>query len=144
MEITVRGVDDLERVGARLVAAGRGGLLDAVGDGMHDGVQALPERVSANAGRVLPQRGGLARLASGARTTVTRTHDGIRVVVAGSVNVELVDRGRVVHPVYGNRSVSVAQSVPSRAFSDPIEQEVPRIREGAEQAVRDLARHIES
>lgn len=94
--------------------------------------------IRSSARSTLPSRGGLAALIASASVTT-------KVVMGANPKVSLrtdlaghalapIDRGTVRHPVYG-RGRWVTQSVTPGYFSDPVRNDMPRIRRGVERTV---------
>lgn len=134
MPVEVTIVADTEKL-ARLSA-----VLKRVGDQqlrreLYRGIQraTVPMKAAARASALqrLPKRGGLAgKVASSKLSTRTRggRNPSVRIVASGGVDLRSMDRGRLRHPVFGNRRVWVNQSVAARWFTDPMRATAPAAR----------------
>lgn len=94
------------------------------------------------AGRRLPQRGGLARRVAAARMSTVRrggSNPGVSIRAKGMAQLAGMDAGRVRHPVFGNRAVWVVQEVTGGWFSDPMLAGGDDARKAIEQAMDDVA-----
>lgn len=117
IDVRITGADKLTEVGKRLKAAGDKGLRKEFLAGMQRAGAPLKAEAQASARTHLPHRGGLAAEAAGSGFSVrTRTAGrsvGVRVVAKGRKVRALgaLDRGRLRHPVYGNRNVWVTQHI---------------------------------
>lgn len=99
----------------------------------------------AEAGRRLPQRGGLARRVAGAKLSTRRKggrNPGVAIVAKGMDQLARMDEGQVKHPVYGNRDVWVTQDITGGWFSEPMEAGKPEAARQIEEAMDDLAVEI--
>ncbi len=92
----------------------------------------LKEAAQSSARANLPQSGGLAETVGQAKfrtkTISGGKRVGVRVVATGKHNIRAMDRGRLRHPVFGNRAVWVEQSIKPGWFSDAIQDGAPRVR----------------
>ncbi len=97
------------------------------------------------AGRRLPQRGGLAQRVAGARLSTRRKggrNPGVAIVAKGMDQLAAMDAGQVKHPVYGNRDVWVSQQVTGGWFSDPMAAGKDDVARDVEEVLDDLAAKI--
>ncbi len=147
VDVTVRGANELERLGRRLKAAGAGELKKELLRGIRASNKPTIAAVRASARERLPQRGGLAALVAGSRigtrTRLTGQSVGVQIKGTGKVNVSGINDGFVRHPVFGNRKVFVTQQVAAGWFDEPIEKAAPAIRKEIQAAMSDVARKIE-
>jgi hypothetical protein len=97
----------------------------------------------------LPQRGGLAARVAGARFSVRATagrNPRVRITATeagrGKVNLASLDRGRLRHPLFGDRGHWFSQAVPPQWFSGPIAARADAVRAELEQAVTAVERFI--
>lgn len=125
MDISIRGVDAVEKA-ARIVKdiepTQRKVLLAAIRKPMKNTVRKMKD----NAGDKLPQAGGFAdevrTTKIGVRTRTQGKSAGVRLhAKLPGRDLRNIDRGRLRHPVFGNRSNWVTQSVVPRTFSEPFE-----------------------
>ncbi|ODA89971.1 hypothetical protein ATY41_02720 [Leifsonia xyli subsp. xyli] len=80
----------------------------------------------------LPQKGGLAKWAGVMPALITdfRT-DRQQVIIRDSKrghDLEAIDRGRLRHPLYGNRNYWYEQQIAPGFFTETVQAETPRIR----------------
>ena len=101
----------------------------------------IPDVVRA-AGR-LPQAGGLSAAAAGARFSVRVVHQGVALLATAPVNLERLDRGKIRHPVWGQRDVWVAQRVKAGFWSDPVRADEPRAQAELEAAGRRIVAKVD-
>lgn len=125
-----RAADDVPTTTQRALAASGPRLVDAARAGA----------------RILPRRGGLAARVAGARFTVDEVRGagsaaGIRLTVAGDLDLEALDAGTVHHPVHGNRRVWVTQRVPAGWLTKAVE-EIAADETVRDRLAEDVARSI--
>lgn len=143
----VRGADQLVDLGRALKDAPRELRKGLLAEIRREGKPAV-EDVREAARSLLPKSGGLADLVArqsyGIRTRMSGRSAGVRVTGTGrSVRgLRSVDAGRLRHPVFGNRSVWVQQSVPPGFFSNTLADDAPRFRVGVQRAMEDTAQKI--
>lgn len=150
-DFEIRGADEFLRLSKALKHAGRTDLRKELHAGLKRAARPLIPKTRAEAMRRLPQGGGLAaRVAKVPQRVDVRTgrDPGVRLVVSkssrGSAAAAGANRGVVRHPVFGNRDVWVAQSVPPGWFDDPIKDSAraPAIRRDLEQAIETVAERV--
>lgn len=142
-DFEVRGSAELARLARGLKEAGNGGLQRELRRRIRAAVKPVIPDVRQSAYRTLPKRGGLAeRVGKQAYGIRTALGSGASVRLAGRGMKELrdIDRGRLRHPVFGNRKVWKAQAVTPGFFSDAVERRAPKIRGEIAKAVGDVAR----
>src|SRR5213596_1517886 len=88
-----RFVQDLRATAARLVPA--------LSDSVADELKAVAQAAESRAASILPKRGGLAARVSAMTFRVTRKGLTTTLEIRSEVNLDRIDRGSVVHPVYG-------------------------------------------
>lgn len=143
---SVRGSDELTTLARRLKDAGSGDLRKELLAGIREaGKKVIPE-IREAAQDTLPRSGGLAeRVASQAYATRTSLAlSGAKVSIVGRGMKELgdIDRGRLRHPVYGNRDTWSQQAVKPGFFSVTIAKRAPLIRKDIENALDDIAHKL--
>lgn len=147
IDASVRGANELEALGRRFKEAGAKDLRKELLAGIRKTNKPTISAIRASARAELPHGGGLAEIVAssriGTRTKLSGSRVGVEIKGVGKVGLAGLNRGRLRHPVYGNRKVWVSQQVPAGWFSDPIEKDMPRIRAGIEDAMQDVARKIE-
>lgn len=98
-------------------------LLDSIRDDLKDVGQAVERRAAS----ILPKRGGLARQVSAMTLSVTRKGSAATLTVRSDFNLDRLDQGSVIHPVYG-RPPLVRQAIPDGFWSNVIRDAIPRIQ----------------
>lgn len=148
-DFEVRGANQLEEVARRLKAAGAGDLRKELLAGIRAANKPVIAEIRASARENLPKSGGLAALiASSSYGTRTRTSgNSVGVQIRGTSRsvkgLRALNAGRLRHPVFGNRSTWVEQSVTPGFFSKPIEKSKEELRHGIETVLADIAKRIE-
>lgn len=137
---------DLGVLAKNLKEAGDGDLRKQLLAAIRKGAgKAIPD-IRASASRTLPRRGGLAaRVASqkfAVRTSLALGGGSVRIIGQGMKELGDLDRGSLRHPVYGDRSNWVVQSVVPGFFSKPITAKLPEIADDVKEAVDDVSRQI--
>lgn len=116
-------------------------LEPALSDSAAEDLKAVGEAVERRAASILPKRGGLARRVSAMTLKISRNGKTTSLTVRSEFNLDRIDRGSVVHPVYG-RAPLVAQAVPSGFWSKVIEGSKPRIEKNMTQALDRVIKDI--
>jgi len=141
------GAAELEAIGRRFKAMSGTPFRKELLRGIRETNKSTIAEVRANARATLPARGGLAALVAaskiGTRTRLSGASAEVQIKGTGKLNISDLNRGRLRHPVFGDRSTWVEQTVPGGWFDNPINQEPPRIRSGIGGALADVARKIE-
>lgn len=90
----------------------------------------------------LPKRGGLNAVVASAGMAHQRRAGGIRITARGITQLKLTNDGAVRHPVYGEPSTWVGQSIPKAKnwFEKPIRDGMPKVRAELEKALDKLLR----
>ncbi|MCX6399236.1 MAG: hypothetical protein NTX33_04795 [Propionibacteriales bacterium] len=148
MEIEVRGAHDLEALAKRLKSADDGKeLRKQLLREIRQSAKPVIGKVKASARDKLPSRGGLAdsvaRSRIGVRTRVSGKNAGVRIEAKNGIDVRSLDRGRLRHPVFGNRNNWVNQEVEPGWFSEPLTESLPHVRRGVIDAMDAVAKRIE-
>lgn len=147
-DIVIVGADQLAAVTKRLKAAGEQGkgLRKQLLKEIRLAAKPLVQDVRQSAMDTLPASGGLnrqIRKGIGVRTRAAGKSVGVRIVAKNRYAIKSMDKGRLRHPVFGNRDVWVAQSVPPGWFTRPVEAGADEARKGALRAINDIARKVE-
>lgn len=94
---------------------------------------------------ILPKRGGLNRHVAGNKLATRARQGGVHVMSVTRSQARLIDRGKVRHPVFGNRDVWRTTDVPSGWFTRPMQDGAPAARKELaavfDDVARDIARH---
>lgn len=144
MDLRVTGADDLAALSKRLREAGNKDLRRELFRGIQRTTKPVRLAMSAHAGRVLPQRGGLAaKMARSRFSTKTRTgrNPGVVIAVRNPIDVRSIDRGRVRHLTFGHRPWK-DQAVAPGAFTEPFEDAAPVVRRELLGAMAEVAGRV--
>lgn len=147
-DIVIVGADQLAAVTKRLKAAGEQGkgLRKELLKRIRLAAKPLVQDVRNSAMDTLPAKGGLnrrIRTGIGVRTRAAGKSVGVRIVAKNRYAIKQMDKGRLRHPVFGNREVWVQQSVPPGWFTKPVEAGADDARKGAVEAINYIARKVE-
>lgn len=119
-EVTIKGAEELEHLG-RVLRVSDKRFKRELAKAVRDAARPAGEVVRAAYAARLPRSGGLAaRIAASAvsaRTTTTGAHIGARVTLRNQHSLRSIERGRLRHPVFGNREVWVSQPIPAEIGS---------------------------
>ena len=137
---------DLQKFSQNLNAAAR--EIDAeVERAIKEATRPLIAAARAEALRTLPSRGGLSRkvAASQFSSGAVRTSGGVgyRVSARNKYNISSIDKGRVRHPVFGNRKVWARQGVNPGWFSEPAKAAEPRVNRAIRAAMERTVKRVE-
>lgn len=121
-EVDIRGIENLERLGKRLRDTGNKTLQKELFKGITRATKPIKAAAKTAAIAELPRGGGLNReFAKATYSTRSRTRGrnvGVRIVgKRKGHDIYAVDRGRLRHPVFGNRSVWVTQLIRPRILT---------------------------
>lgn len=146
MSIRVEGGNALGELAAALRSAGQGELIRELGSDLHREAEPIPAAVRQAAHNLLPEAGGLAGLVADSRMGVsvqTSTREAkVTVAAVSGMDLPRIDKGRVRHPVFGNREHWETQSVPPGFFTRTVMARAAGFRSAAERAVQRLADKI--
>lgn len=145
-DFEVQGADQFLELSKALKHAGHGELRKELNKRIRVAAKPLIPKARAEAMTRLPQRGGLAKqIAKEPIRVQTRTgrDPGVRIVV-GKKNggARSANRGRLRHPLFGNRERWFEQTVKPGWFDDPMAAGAPEIRKGVEQAIDSIVDEI--
>jgi hypothetical protein len=150
LDITVTGADQLAALSKAIKAEGEAGkgLQKTVRESIRTSAKPLGKFVAVSAGRALPRRGGLGYKVAGATVSVTGnvSSRGISAKLklkAKGYDLPAMDRGRLRHPVYGNRHVWVTQLVHPKVFTEPFKEGAPTVKRDIEKGLLEVAARIE-
>lgn len=146
VSLKVEGADDLAVMAKVLRELGDKELRSELYRGLNRAMKKPKADVRKSATDVLPRRGGLnTRIAKSKLATKRRTGTrtaGIRLVGTSGYDIGAVNRGRLRHPVYGNRHIWVTQTVTPGWWSKPLEASAPQIRKELVEVMDDLAHKV--
>ena len=142
-----KGAEDFLRASKALKAAGEQELRKELNKALRDAAKPLIADTRAEAERILPKRGGLAkRVAKTPQRVQVRTGQdtaGVRIVVGKSNSgARAANEGTVRHPVFGDRDKFVEQRVPPGWFTRPLEEGAPTVEPFLEQAIDNVLQQI--
>lgn len=141
----LEGADQLAELGRRFKVAGNGDLRKELLAGIRTAVKRMIPAVQQGAEDRLPRAGGLAASVAGQKFMARTSLASGKVSLTGSGMKSLtdIDKGKVRHPVFGNRSVWKQQSVTPGFFSGPIESHLPEVRAEVEHVVASVVKKLE-
>lgn len=150
--IVVTGAEDLERLGRQLKELGDKELRRELFRGFARATKPLKADVKRSAVRSLPHRGGLNQWVADAkiatRTRVSGKSVGVRIAGSRSnkqqrkSDLNAINRGRLRHPVFGNRKVWVTQQVTPGWFTVPLVAGADVVRTELVQVMDDVAERL--
>lgn len=145
VNLTIRGAEQLGHLARDLRAAGESGkgLRRELYRGINRTVKPIKAEAQRNAGKTLPQSGGLAALVAKSRIS-TRTRSGREAGVSLVVKdtAATTDRGYVKHPVFGNREAWARQPVRAGWFTNTMRASAPTVRRQLLRAMSNVANKI--
>jgi hypothetical protein len=147
MDLTIRGADQLGDLAKALRAAGDGGkgLKRELHRGMNRATKPLRAEAQQAAKTRLPQSGGLAASVAKSKFStriLTGRNPGVSIQAKGGSAAATTDRGFVKHPVFGNRSRWVTQSVEGGWFTKTMRGGAPVVRKELVEAIENVADQI--
>ena len=138
------------RVSKALKAAGEKQMRKELHSSVRTAAKPLIPKARQAALSQLPKRGGLAKAVASsqmrAQVLTGRNKYGVRITVGKNRRAGARDtnRGKIRHPVFGNRDVWKDQRVPKGWFDDTMKAAAPPIRRDVEKAIQkvldDIAR----
>jgi hypothetical protein len=147
VDFTVKGAEEIQVIARSLKAAGDTGLRKELLAGINRATKPLKAGVRQSALTVLPKRGGLNLLIGAAKlSTQTRSsgrNPGVRITAkAPGLDLRSIDRGRLRHPVFGDKRVWVSQAVAPGFFGRPLEAGAGDVRRELMDALEAVAAKI--
>jgi len=147
VDIIVTGAEEFGVLARRLKEAGDKDLRKELYAGLNRSVKPLRQDVKMAASEQLPHRGGFADLIQSelkvtARKRATRNPAIFLLGKAGARDVASVNRGRLRHPLYGNRRRWYNTSVRPGFWTKTLEGDAPRVRVELIEAIRKVAAKI--
>lgn len=129
-----------------LRAAGRKDLKKEMTREIRAEVKPAIGAVREHAREELPRAGGLAALIAKSRFRAAirtgKSTAGVRVLAKDRHDIRSINRGKVRHPVWGNRKVWVLQSVQPGWFDEPLYEREDAMREAISRAVDRTLREL--
>ena len=122
-EVSIRGAEDLAKAAKQIKEMGDKTLRRELTRAIREASKPAQAAIRASALEELPKRGGLAaKVASSRVTTKIRTSArtaGVRIQATNLHDIAAMNRGRLRHPVFGNKNVWVNQKIKPGWFTDP-------------------------
>ena len=149
VDIEIRGAEKLRAVASRLKAAGESGkgLRKELLKGIQTATKGAKEDVKSSWSDRMPHRGGLSSrpLRVATRTRTGGRSVGVRIVATSGdgYSIARIDKGRLRHPVYGNRGAWATQQVTPGVVTQPLEHAAPEVRREIVHAIDTTARKVE-
>lgn len=132
VDVRIEGGRQLEILSRRLKAAGEQGkeLRKELKKSFQKAIRQTKLDVKASGVQKMPHEGGMNRrfrTGVGSKTRLSGRNVGVRIVQRNGFDLPRIDKGKIRHPVFGNRKVWVVQNVPPRYFTEPIEEDQDEI-----------------
>jgi len=142
-DFEIRGAGELEKLAKRLKDTGGNDLKRELLRGIRETNKPTTAKVRKSAAENLPRRGGLAakvaREPIGTRTRLTGNSAGVTI---SRKRGRGLNEGRLRKPLFGDREHWFQQTVAKDWFSKPIEDDAPKIRDGLQRVMQDVAAKI--
>lgn len=146
MDVRITGAEELAAVARRLKEAGNKDLRREMMRGLQRAARPARDAAKEAARVELPSAGGLNDRVAGSKFTIkTRTSGkavGVSIVGKGDLDLPALDRGRLRHPLFGNRRHWYTQMVRPRWFTEAMEKQAPQVRRELVDAVAAIARRL--
>lgn len=144
---SVRGATDLEQLARAVKATGNGQLRKDMLKGLRVAAKPVVTAIKDEMRDELPHGGGLNEWAASAkiapRTRTAGKNAGIRIVgTKAGHDFKAINDGRIRHPVRGNRSVWVLQSIPAGTWDDGGRKALPKVLADLKDVMDDTAARI--
>lgn len=108
----------------KLDAAAAGQLRQDIAAGIRQAATPIPPAIVRNILQRMPHAGGLDRKVAASQFTLKPLNFGstvgVRLLVGGPLDEASIDKGRIRHPLFGDRGWWYTQKVPTRVFTDPV------------------------
>jgi hypothetical protein len=145
MTVRFGGADQLARLESNLLKASLQ-VGQTIARTVEKELVPLPEMVRDSALKILPRKGGLNRLVADRVVPNQRRQTNSVLVFAtgrqGLKGLRFIDRGKVRHPVHGNREKWVTQTVPKRFWTRPVGLREDEIKKAVKAALDALTKEI--
>lgn len=147
ISVDVSGRKQLAELAERINAAADRGIRRELTKALNESTEPAKDAVRQSALDLLPKSGGLAALVAASRistrTSLRGRNPSVRITqrLAGH-DLKAIDRGRLRHPVFGNRSTWVSQTVPAGYWTTPMERNARRTRREVVFAMQRVSRMV--
>ncbi len=142
VELRIEG-DALKALQRKLKALDAKDWRRELNKGLREGAKPLVQDARDAARDYLPRAGGFNELVASRVTSISVTQGGVRIRVKG-MDARSANRGRLRHPVFGNKENWVNQSIPPNYFTDRMRREAPKVRPDLIKAMDRIAEKIAS
>lgn len=112
-------------------------------DSMARSCEGLKKDIANSAASILPHRGGLASIIARMALQISKGATAVSLIADAPYNLEKIDGGEVMHPVYGNQPM-VRQAITPGFWSGPIEKAESSFQAELEQSADNLIRKTNS
>lgn len=131
VDLTIQGADKLEHLAYKLKETGNKEMRRELFRAVNRATKPMRDAARHAARENLPRRGGLNEWVAASKfSTSTRTGRDVRVAVKGNKSghdLRALDRGRLRHPLFGNRSAWFTQEIRAGWFTEAMQRESPRV-----------------
>ena len=135
IRVTITGEEEAFALAARLRRAGDGRLQDRLRDAVKDANRDVPTKLRMSAVSHLPKRGGLAGQVARSKIRTRPLAAGISISASHRYDIAGMDKGLVVHPLFGNKRHWYAQAVPPGWFQSVVDGQREETRRAIERVV---------
>lgn len=136
ISLSITGEEEAFAVAARLRRAGDGRLQGKLRDAVRDANRGVPTKLRMSALSHLPKRGGLGpTVARGMKVRTWPISAGITIKASHRYDIAGMDKGLVVHPLFGNKRHWYAQAVPPGWFQSVVDGQRDDTRRAIERVV---------
>lgn len=132
-DLQITGADKFARVARELKRVGDKDLQKELYSAINRSTKPLRANAKKSAAANLPRAGGLNKRVARVRMSTRRQtgkNPGVKIVARGMDQLAMLDKGRVRHPVWGNRGRWVNQPIPKAEgwFTKPMEAGAKDVR----------------
>lgn len=129
-DLSITGADKFAKVAKALKQAGDKELQKELYSALNRATKPMRAEAKKSAEQRLPHAGGLNKRVARARMSTRRKtgkNPGVKIVATGMSQLAMMDKGRVRHPVWGNRGRWVNQPIPQAEgwFTEPMQEGKP-------------------
>lgn len=148
VNLRVEGADKLSKLAKDLKRVGDKELSKELYSALNRATKPIRAEAKKSGEAKLPKTGGLNKRVAKARLSTRRRagkNPGVRIVAKGMDQLDLMDKGQVRHPVYGNRARWTLQPIPDAKgwFTEPMEDGAETVREEILAAIDEVAKKLE-
>lgn len=141
-DIRIVGAEKLQRVARKLKETGDKELRKELYSGIQRAAKPVKAAMQAAARAQLPKAGGLNNFVADGKFSVSTKAGSNPGVTIKAKKGGGADRGRIRHPVFGNKAVQVTQQVDSGWFTQTGKDAAPVVRAELLKVIDDVARKI--